>query len=67
MKFYNERRKLLARTTIEAPSPAAAVPLERSAILVRYPVPRAGRTRSLFERAERVAGATEAAGSSTAS
>jgi len=56
MEFYNEKRGLLARTTIEAPLPAAAVQLGRSAIRVRYPVPRVGRARSLFERAERVGG-----------
>jgi hypothetical protein len=56
LEFYNEKRGLLARTTIEAPLPAAAVPLGRSAIRVRYPAPRVGRALSLFERAERVGG-----------
>jgi len=56
MDFYNERRRLVARTTIEAPLPAAAVALGRNAIRVRYPAPRVRRTLSLFERAERAGG-----------
>lgn len=56
MEFYNERRGILARYGIEAPSPAAAVPLGRDAALAEYPsTPRRSRL-SLFERAERVGG-----------
>jgi hypothetical protein len=55
MEFYNERRGILARYGIEAPLPAAAVQLGRSAVQAEYPsTPRA--SRSLFERAERVGG-----------
>ena len=56
MEFYNERRGILARYGIEAPLPAAAARLGRSAVLADYPSPpRKGRP-SLFERAERVGG-----------
>jgi hypothetical protein len=56
MEFYNERRGILARYAIEAPLPAAAVLLGRTAVLADHPSPpRRGRL-SLFERAERVGG-----------
>lgn len=56
LEFYNERRGIVARYRIEAPLPAAAVPLGRNALLAEYPsTPRSGRL-SLFERAERVGG-----------
>jgi hypothetical protein len=56
MEFYNERRGILARYAIEAPLPAAAVLLGRTAVLADHPsLPRKGRL-SLFERAERVGG-----------
>jgi len=56
LEFYNERRGIVARYRIEAPLPAAAVPLGRTALLAEYPsTPRSGRL-SLFERAERVGG-----------
>lgn len=55
-QFYNERRGILARYGVEAPSPRAAVPLGWSAVLAEYPtVPRRGRL-SLFERAKRTGG-----------
>ncbi len=53
MEFYNERRGILARYSIEAPLPAAAVLSGRNAVLAEYP--RRSRL-SLFERAERVGG-----------
>jgi len=56
MEFYNERRRIVARYGIEAPLPAAAARLGRSAVLADHPSsPRKGRP-SLFERAERVGG-----------
>ena len=56
MEFYNERRGILARYSIEAPLPAAAVLSGRNAVLAEYPsTPRRSRL-SLFERAERVGG-----------
>jgi hypothetical protein len=56
MQFYNERRGILARCDVDAPSPAEAVRLGREAVLVEYPAtPRRGRL-SLFERAQRVEG-----------
>jgi hypothetical protein len=54
MEFYNERRRALARYSIEAPTPAAAVRLGRAALLAEYPPTRA--RLSLFEQAERVGG-----------
>lgn len=56
MEFHNENRGVLARYAVEAPLPAAAVLLGRSAVLAEYPSrPRKGRL-SLFERAERAGG-----------
>jgi hypothetical protein len=56
MEFYNERRGVLARYSVEAPLPAAAVLSGRNALLAEYPpIPRRGRI-SLFEQAERVGG-----------
>src|SRR5919197_4330675 len=56
MEFYNERRGILARYSIEAPLPAAAILLGRKAVLAEYAsTPRRSRL-SLFERAERVGG-----------
>lgn len=56
MDFYHERRGILARYAIEAPLPAAAVLLGRSALLAEYPsTPTSGRL-SLFRQAQRVEG-----------
>ena len=56
MEFYNERRRILARSTIEAPLPEAAIRLGRNAVLAEFPSPpRKGRL-TLFERAERIGG-----------
>ena len=56
LQFYNERRGSLARYSIEAPLPQAAVLLGRSALLaVHPPAPARGRP-SLFARAGRIGG-----------
>ena len=60
-EFYNERRGILARYVIEAPLPAAAVLLGRTAVLAEYPSTPRRRRLSLFERAERV-GSQDASG-----
>ncbi len=56
VQFYHERRGILARYGIEAPSPAAAVLGGRKAVLAEHPPPRARGRLSLFERAERTGG-----------
>jgi hypothetical protein len=56
LEFYNERRGILAPYSIEAPSPAAAVPLGRSAVLAEHPPGRVSGRLSLFARAERLGG-----------
>jgi len=56
MEFYHERRAILARYAIDAPLPAAAVRLGRSALLAEYPsAPTRGRPGS-FREAQRVEG-----------
>jgi hypothetical protein len=56
LEFYHERRGIVARYGIEAPLPAAAILLGRTAVLAEYPpTPRRGRL-SLFDRAKRVGG-----------
>jgi hypothetical protein len=56
MEFYNERRGILARYSIEAPSPAAAVVSGRDAVLAEYPSSRRRSRPSGFEQAQRVGG-----------
>lgn len=56
LEFYNERRGILTRYSIEAPLPAAAVRLGRSAVLAEHPPARARGTLSLLARAERLGG-----------
>lgn len=56
LEFYSERRGTLARYIVEAPTPAAAVPLGRRALLVDYPVSAPRRWPSLLEQARRVGG-----------
>jgi hypothetical protein len=56
LEFYNERRGILARYSVEAPLPGAALVLGRAALLAEYPPDRARRRPSLFERAERIGG-----------
>lgn len=54
--FYHQRRAIVARYDVDAPSAASAVVVGRQALLVQYPpAPRRGRL-SLFERAERIGG-----------
>jgi hypothetical protein len=54
--FYNQRRAMVARYDVDAPSAASAVVLGRQAMLTQYP-PAAARGRpSLFEQAERIGG-----------
>ena len=56
MQFYNERRGILARYSIEAPLPAEAESLGWKAMLAEYPpTPRRSRL-SLFEQAQRIGG-----------
>ncbi len=56
MQFYNERRGILARYSIEAPLPAEAVALGWKAVLAEHPPARRTGRLSLFERAERLGG-----------
>jgi hypothetical protein len=55
MDFYHERRGIMARYTVEASLPAAAVLLGRSALLAEYPPTPRGRL-SLFAQAQDVEG-----------
>ena len=56
MQFYNERRGILARYSIEAPLPAEAESLGWKAVLAEHPpTPRRSRL-SLFEQAQRIGG-----------
>ena len=56
VEFYNERRRILARYGIEAPLPAAAVQLGRSAVLAEHPPDGARGRPTLLARAERAGG-----------
>lgn len=56
MEFYHERRGILARYSIEAPLPAAAVLLGRRALLAEYPLTPTRGWPSLFKRAQCVEG-----------
>ena len=54
--FYHQRRALVARYDIDAPSAASAVVAGRRAMLAEYPpAPARGRP-TLFEQAERIGG-----------
>lgn len=55
-EFYHERRRILARYTVEASLPAVAVSLGRRALLAEYPAAPAKGRRSLFEQAQRIEG-----------
>jgi hypothetical protein len=56
LQFYNERRGILARYSVDAALPAEAVRLGWKAVLAEHPsTPRRSRL-SLFERAERAGG-----------
>jgi len=56
VEFYNERRRALARYTIEAATPAAAVPLARAALVAEHPAGKPRRWLSLFQQAQRIGG-----------
>ncbi len=51
VEFYNERRGLLARYSVEAALPPAAVVLGRRALLAAYPSTEGSGSRSLFQQA----------------
>jgi len=54
--FYHQRRALVARYDIDAPSAASAVAAGRRAMLAEYPpAPARGRP-TLFQQAERIGG-----------
>jgi hypothetical protein len=59
MEFYHERRGIMARYSIEAPLPPAAVLLGRAAVLAEHPPGRARGRPSLFARAQRLGGQDE--------
>lgn len=56
MEFYSERRGALVSCLVEAPTPAAAVPLGLAALCGQHPPARSRRRPSLFERARRIGG-----------
>ena len=56
VEFYHERQGILARYSVDAPSPAAAVLVGRDAVLAEHPAARARGRPSLLQRAERAGG-----------
>ena len=56
IEFYHERRRALARYSIEAATPTAAVALARAALVAEHPAGTPRRWLSLFERAQRIGG-----------
>jgi hypothetical protein len=56
MEFYSERRAIMARYGVEAPTPAVAVLAGREALLAEYPPSPSPRRLSLFQHAQRVGG-----------
>jgi len=54
--FYHQRRALIARYDVDAPSAAAAVVLGRQALLAQHPPASPRGALTLFERAERIGG-----------
>ena len=54
--FYHQRRALVARYDIDAPSAATAVVLGRQALLANHPAAPRRQRPSLFECAERIGG-----------
>jgi hypothetical protein len=56
LEFYNERRGLLKRYSIDAPLPAAAVTLGRQAVLAEDPATPRTRRRTLLDLADRSGG-----------
>jgi hypothetical protein len=51
VQFYNQRRGLMARFSVEARLPPEAVVLGRRALVAEYPTPPPRRRRSLFAQA----------------
>jgi hypothetical protein len=56
LEFYNERRRILARYSVAAPTPSGALVLARGALLAEYQPTVFRRSRTLFEQAQRVGG-----------
>lgn len=56
LEFFHDRRRRLARYTVEAPQPAAAVALGWTALRAEHPSPQPRRWLSLLDRAERTGG-----------
>jgi hypothetical protein len=56
LEFYSERRRTLARYSVEAPTPAAAQVQGFRGLLAEYAPAPAPRWPSLFERAQRLSG-----------
>ena len=56
LEFYHERRRILARYTVEASLPADAVVLGWKLVLAEHPAPARRKRPGLFERAQRVEG-----------
>jgi hypothetical protein len=54
--FYHEGRHALACYSVEATTPAAAVPLARAALVAEHPTGKPRRWLSLFEQAQRIGG-----------
>lgn len=57
--FYSQRRTIVARYAVDAPSPPAAVVAARQALFAAYPPRRAATRPTLFEQAERIGGQNE--------
>jgi hypothetical protein len=56
LEFYSDRRRALARYSVEAPTAAAAQAQGLRALLAEYPPTPARQRPSLFERAQRLGG-----------
>jgi hypothetical protein len=56
IEFYQELRRTLARYSVEAPTPLAAVALGRDALLADHPPTPARHHPSLFAQAGRIGG-----------
>ncbi len=54
--FYHQRRAMVARYGVDAPSAASAVVVGRQALLAQHPPVAARGRASLFEQAERIGG-----------
>ena len=56
IEFYHQRRGALARYSVEAATPAAALPLAWAELRAAHPAGPPRRPRSLFEQAQRISG-----------